>query len=393
MKSYDWIVVGGGITGSLLAYHLVRQPSRVLWLEKDVSLRGASRYSYGGFSYWAAKTPLQQTLAQRSFDRYFELQDELPENFRLRLLDLVMPILPGWDPQQVLAMHADMRIPPQLIDVPSACQLEPLLNPTAFDAALTVQHGHLHPGRLVKALQAAFQALGGDVIIQPVTGFLGQPSISGVTTPTHTYSGSQVIVCAGGWSRQLVNQTGLSIPLYFTHAESIEIPPPPDLHLRALVNPIPLKRFDLEAESCRPEKIGLWAAAGHEAAPPILDVGAVPFGEEGIRIGQVSRTLTDPEARVDPVSSEAAMRQGLRPYLPSLADLPGQWYECLVAFTADQLPLVGSLQPGLSIFSGFSNPLATVPALAERFATHLTAGTVDRDPLLAPLSPSRFGKG
>ena len=60
--------------------------------------------------------------------------------------------------------------------------------------------------------------------------------------------------------------------------------------------------------------------------------------------------------------------------LPALKDLPGTWYHCLVAFSSNQLPLIGAI-PGLEgvhVFSGFSNPLVLIPPLAKRFANFAT---------------------
>jgi len=72
-----------------------------------------------------------------------------------------------------------------------------------------------------------------------------------------------------------------------------------------------------------------------------------------------------------------------------LQDLPGQWQHCLVAFSRDRLPLIGAIPdtPGLHVFSGFSNPFAIMPPLAQRFA-HAALGSTD--PILAQLSPHRF---
>jgi Choline dehydrogenase and related flavoproteins len=36
MKSYDWIVVGGGITGASLGYELAKKGFAVLLLERDL---------------------------------------------------------------------------------------------------------------------------------------------------------------------------------------------------------------------------------------------------------------------------------------------------------------------------------------------------------------------
>lgn len=45
MKTYDWIVIGGGIGGVALSYELARQGLQVLLIEQSVNLTGASRFS------------------------------------------------------------------------------------------------------------------------------------------------------------------------------------------------------------------------------------------------------------------------------------------------------------------------------------------------------------
>ncbi|MFQ3584260.1 MAG: FAD-dependent oxidoreductase, partial [Cyanobacteriota bacterium] len=122
-----------------------------------------------------------------------------------------------------------------------------------------------------------------------------------------------------------------------------------------------------------------------------LDVGVLQFADGSIRIGQISRVLTDPCAVVDGAASEAQIREQAGRYLPKLAHLPGQWYHCLVAFSSDQQPLVGSLPgwEGLQLFSGFSNPLAIVPVLARRFAQYAYG---QADEWIPGLSPGRFGE-
>jgi glycine/D-amino acid oxidase-like deaminating enzyme len=164
---------------------------------------------------------------------------------------------------------------------------------------------------------------------------------------------------------------------------------PVDLKLRTLVMPAVLKRFELEAESSRNEVDFLWDEPGKELLPPILDSGAIQFNDGSLRIGQLSRTLSDLNAKVDRETSETAIRAGISKVLPDLAGLPATWHDCIVAFSADNLPVVGPIadRPGLHVFSGLSNPLAIVPALAERFA-NWAGGEEDR--AIGLLSPSRF---
>jgi len=62
--TYDYIIIGGGITGSALSYELANLGSRVLLLEKETHPLNATFYSYGGLAYWSATTEIQRKLYQ-----------------------------------------------------------------------------------------------------------------------------------------------------------------------------------------------------------------------------------------------------------------------------------------------------------------------------------------
>ncbi len=392
MANYDWIVIGGGITGAALSYELARQGGSVLLMEKDGVLNGATRYSYGGLAHWAGKTPMLKALGEEGIQRYRTLSEELEADIQFRELDLLMPIAPGYDAEAVEADMAECRIPPQPISVEAACELEPLLDPAALERVLWVSHGHINPFLTALAFQKAFQRLGGSLLTATVTGLHRQGErITGVAVGSTVYGAAQVVVCTGGWTRALLRQAGIRVPIYFTHAESVELDPP-DLQLKALVMSTPVQRFELEQGSTRPDQDPLWDEPGHEPCPPILDAGILQFADGSMRMGQISRALTDPNAEVDGAASEAQIREQAGRYLPKLAHLPGQWYHCLVAFSGDQQPLIGSLPgwEGLQLFSGFSNPLAVVPVLARRFAQQVYGQT---DEWIPGLSPGRFADG
>ncbi|HEY9675113.1 MAG TPA: FAD-binding oxidoreductase [Waterburya sp.] len=374
MKTYDWIVVGGGITGAALGYELVTQGFSVLLLEKDATLQNATRYSYGGLAYWSSTSELTRHLSYEGIEIHRHLSEELDTDTQFRELDLLLTIACEDDPVKVAAEYANFAIAPRLLSVEEACELEPLLNPNAIAGALTVRHGHIHPEKVTQGYIEAFCRAGGERQTAQVVELLRRTDqIEGVKTPNQTYYAANTVVCAGGLSRALLHASGIPVRLYFTHAEMIETLSV-DLQLRTIVMPANLKRFALEAKASTLEVDALWDEPGHELVPFILDAGAIQFLDGSLRMGQISRVLTDPYAKVDSAASEAAIRSQVGSILPALERVPGSWHHCLVAFSSNRLPLVGALRhiERVYLFSGFTNPLVFVPPLAKRFANWAT---------------------
>ncbi|MDY7024358.1 MAG: FAD-binding oxidoreductase [Cyanobacteriota bacterium] len=390
MTTYDWIIIGAGITGASLSYELAKKGLNVLLIEENSSLDNATRYSYGGLAYWSGSTPITRQLCEDGKQRHHILSEELEADTEFREVDLVLTVFPDQNPEKIAAAYSKFITPPRLLTPEEACEIEPLLNPNAISAAFTVRHGHISPEKTNSAYLEAFKRLGGRLEIDTVTELIKQENrIVGVKTKTNSYFAGNVAVCAGGLSRSLLTAAGISIRLHFTHTEVLETPSV-DLNLRTVVMSAGMERFQLEADAAKPELEPLWNEPGHEFVPLIIDASAVQFLNKKMRIGQPSRVLSDPKAKINPTESEAQIRNAIGKILPALQDLPCNWYHCLVAFTYDSLPLVGEVPglTGLHIFSGFSNPLVFVPPLAQRFANHVTGQTEEIVEQLSPLRPS-----
>lgn len=371
MKTYDWIVVGGGITGAALAYELAQVGLRVLLVDSDTAIQGATRYSYGSLAYWSGTSDLTRVLCTEGIERHRHLSAELDHDTQFRELDLVLTISANQNPETMAAAYKHFAIPPKLLSVEEACELEPLLNPNAIAGVLTVRHGHIHPEHLTQGYRQAFCRAGGEQQMAQVVELLRQGDrVQGVkTSDNQTYHAANTVICAGGFSRALLKAAGIQVHVYFTHAEMIETPPV-DLKLRTLVMPANTQRFQLEAQASAAEVEPLWDKPGYEPVPPILDAGAIQFLDGSLRMGQISRVLTQPFAAINSAASESAIRTQVGNVLPALASLPGTWHHCLVAFGGNNLPVVGAIEgvEGVYIFSGFTNPLVYVPPLAQRFA-------------------------
>jgi glycine/D-amino acid oxidase-like deaminating enzyme len=392
MNAYDWIVVGNGFAGAALSYELQRLGHSVLVLEQEAIAQNATRYSYGGIPYWSAKTPVLQQLFHEGIERQRQLSAELGTSTEFRELDLLLVVSPHDDPDVIATQYTDMSVPPTPIDVQTALEMEPLLNREAIAGAFTVRHGHVNPQAMLNAYNQAFLRLGGTLRTERVVAFTQVGDrITGVQTSTETYPAAQIVVCAGGLSRSLFKGIGLSIPCYYTQAELIEIPAV-EFQFQTLLMPAQVKRFAIEAAAGDPQLAGHWDRPGQELLPPILDPGIFQFQDRHLCVGQISRTLSDRHPTVDAVESERLIREAVCHYVPVLQDVPGQWHQCLVAFSADQKPLIGAMpgREGVTIFSGFSSPFALLPPLAQRFAIAQTTSSMDE--VLHEFSVARFSQ-
>ncbi|CAN1212345.1 FAD dependent oxidoreductase [Tumidithrix helvetica PCC 7403] len=393
-KLYDWIVIGGGITGAALSYELAQVGFSVLLIEQNPILSGATRFGYGGISYWSGTSEVTRQLCQEGIARHRQLPQELDADTEFRELDLLLTIDAEQNPDEVIAQYANCYIAPEFLGVEDACQAEPLLNPEAIAGAIQFRHAHIKPPLLVAAYLNALVRLGGEIAYESVVKLdqVGN-KIVGVTTQQQAYRGANTVVCAGGLSRSLLKASGISSRIYFTHAELIETEPT-ELEMRTMVMPADTKRCQLEADASKTNIDPLWDESGHELLPPSVDVGAIQFCDRTMKLGQLSRVLTDPNVLPNATQSENEIRAKVRQVLPKLADLKGTWYHCLVAFSHDGLPLVGAL-PDLEqiyLFSGFTSPLVYVPPLALKFAREFSQSSVfASDAIVSQLSPHRFG--
>ncbi|MEI6443858.1 MAG: FAD-binding oxidoreductase [Nostocales cyanobacterium ELA583] len=387
MKTYDWIVIGAGITGAALAYELTKIGFSVLLLEQYQTPQNTTRYSYGGISYWSATTPMTKQLSEEGITRHRILSQELTADTQFRELDLILTIPMDINPEIMVKSYQEVVISPRLISIQEACELEPLLNPKVISGALTVKHGHVHPEKTTQAYIQAMVNLGGEIQFGEFLELVTTPSqkCTGVKTNNTTFNSENVVICAGGISRKLLKSMGIAAKIYFSHAEIIETPPL-DIKLNSLVSPANLQRYELEAECTQIDE--LWNNPDYEIVPPILDAGVVQFLDGSLRLGQVSRVLTNPQAKIDSAASEKWLRKSIMNILPRLENVPGTWHHCLVAFTNDKLPLIGAISEfsGLHIFSGFSSPFIFVPPLAVHFAKFVSG---QEDEIIKQMSPYR----
>jgi len=249
-----------------------------------------------------------------------------------------------------------------------------LLNPEAISGCLRFPHGHVNPVKTICGYQQTFTNLGGKIVEELVLSFeKNQDKVIGIKTNKNSYFAKQIVVCAGAFSRQLLQETEAKIPLYFSHAQLIKTEPT-EIKLRTLVMPSTTSRFLMEEDVTALAKNSLWENPTNDLQGEVLETGAIQFLDGSLCLGQISQIITNPHATVDARASEEKIRNAIALVLPQLSQLKGKWHNCQVAFSGNKPFQVGTLPhlEGVSVFSGFTSPFVFVPPLARKFANFLT---------------------
>jgi glycine oxidase len=197
VKSWDVIVVGGGIIGLSLAIALRKRGASVLVVERGEPGREASDAAGGMLVDCPLETaPALQALATASARMYPEFAHELEveSGIRLDLRDqgtILFPVEEQNDSDLVPAVLSDLE--PGVAAVASASRAfyrkERSVDPRALTAAAL---------KTAKSRGVDFSS--GD----PVTAVnLSDDHVSGVTTMKTSFLSEKVVNCAGAWSGQI----------------------------------------------------------------------------------------------------------------------------------------------------------------------------------------------
>jgi glycine/D-amino acid oxidase-like deaminating enzyme len=368
MENYDFIIIGGGFTGSVLAYELIKTGVSVLLLEKDANLDNATRYSYGGLAYWLATSDFTNETAQKGREYHRNLSQELGEDTEFRELNLLLTIGKEYDQNLVLNNYQNFITQPDILTVKEALELEPLLNQDAISGALRFTHGHINPVKTMTAFQRAFLRLGGKIYYEEVTKLLTEnKTIYGVKTKQNSYFSPRTILCSGWSTRKILQQLGIHLNLFFTY-EQVIITKKSNINLQCQVMPATPQRLIIEKQAGELES--KWDQGENELLPLIIDTGAIQFKDGHLCLGQITQIFPHSQAKIDLKAREKIIRNEITKILPSLANLTGTCHNCLVAFTPDSAPLIGKIANlnGIYTFSGFTSTLLLAPPLARDFA-------------------------
>jgi glycine oxidase len=200
VKTWDVIVVGGGIIGLSLAISLRKRGATVLVVERGEPGREASHAAGGMLVECPLETPrVLQPLASASARMYPEFAHELEVESGMKV-DLR-------DQGTILICPQQHRYPAGSNELSSGSlsALEPALLLNSDQQAYSAQERSVDPRAITTAALKTAKNRGVDFSSgDPVTAVnLSDGQVSGVTTTKTAFFGKKVVNCAGAWSGQI----------------------------------------------------------------------------------------------------------------------------------------------------------------------------------------------
>jgi sarcosine oxidase, subunit beta len=214
----DVIVVGAGVHGASLAFHLARRGVSVLVLERQAVAGGATGRS-SGFVRSHYDLESEALLAWRSFPWFEHWSDMVgagdPAFVRTGFVQLVPPELAANLRANVAMLQAAGIDTRELAPGELATMLPGLVEDGVGAAAWEPQSGYADPSGTASGFMSAARRHGARLLqgcrVERVT--TDGERVSGVTTDQGTFSAPVVVDAAGAWAAELASTVGLDVPV------------------------------------------------------------------------------------------------------------------------------------------------------------------------------------
>ncbi len=369
----DVLIIGGGVQGASLAFHLARRGVKVIVLEKQFVGAGATGRS-SGLVRMHYDTELASRLAWESF-RYFRNWKELVGGecgfTRTGFIQIV-----GAEHEPMLranvAMHQRIGIPSLVVTADDVKRLAPAFATDDFEiAAYEPESGYAMPADTANALMTAARERGAHLVQEcAVTGIaLRSGKVTHAETTRGDYAAPVVVNAAGAWAGQINQMVGLDVPCSTWRHDTMFVARPAEARAsHPAVIDFPNEYY------FRPE--GELTLVGLEDGNPL---GESPEGDaDHAKPGFVERAI-DRLCRRMPAMEKGGLHSAHGGY---------------DGITPDQHPLLGAAGPdGFYLDCGHSGTgFKTAPAIGLCMAELILDGaskTVD----ISPLTPGRFAAG
>ncbi|MFO8088751.1 MAG: FAD-binding oxidoreductase [Desulfatiglandaceae bacterium] len=358
----DVIIIGGGVIGASICYHLARERVRVVLLERDGLAAGSSGACDGLLLLQSKKPGIHTSLAIESIEMIARLAGELPLDVEFERKGGLVVMETEEEYQAMAGFAAERRlegIDVSLLDAAQARGLEPSLSPEVCGATFCPSEGQINPMALTLAFAKGASQMGARIIQgEEVRGInLSRGRVSGVVTDKQAYETKIVVNAAGVFASEIGRMAGLDMPIIPRRGQLVVTAAVPPILDRCLIS------AGYIAAKFNPEGAG-GARAGGVSIEQTRS-GNFLLGSTREFVGFDRRTNFQALKRI--VNRAVTIIPGLSEYniIRSFAGLR--------PYTPDGLPILGRVDavPGLVVAAGHEGDGITLSAVTGKLISEL----------------------
>ena len=209
------VVVGAGIVGASIAFHLATRGANVTLIDSGASGSVATAHSFAWVNATYGNPKPYFDLRVRSMQAWDDLAREFPKLAYRRTGTLYVDF-DGVDIEAFAANHSAWGYDIRLIDPEQARQYEPAVKELSAPIALAEHEGAVEATAAAQFFAQAVTSAGGAVLtgvgIDGIT-VNGAGNVCGVLLNGQPLAADEVVVAAGVASPGIVNPLGINIPL------------------------------------------------------------------------------------------------------------------------------------------------------------------------------------
>lgn len=382
----DTVIIGGGIAGTSIAYHLARQGQKDVVLLEKTDLTAGSTWHAAGLTTYFQGVVNAKRLHYYSLNMYSHLAKETGQETGLHLCGSIRL---ATTPTRVDEMkyqisrsnHHDAPI--ALLTPEQVLEHVPIANVDEILMGLyTPYDGHVDPYSLTQAIARGARGYGAKIL--QGTGVealrLREDGRWLVTTTQGDVLADRVVNAAGFWAKEVAKMAGSDLPLVPNHHQYIVTSTVPEV--KALKKEIPVLRHLEGSFYLRMERDGLLVGP-YESVETMRQCG--DWVRDGVPKG-FGKELFEPDLeRLEP-HLEVAMD-----LIPCFANASIQSVvNGPITYTPDVLPLLGpDIMPNMWLAAGFGYGIVHGGGIGKYLADWIQTGEPPFE--LNECDPLRFG--
>ncbi|MBI2931100.1 MAG: FAD-binding oxidoreductase [Planctomycetes bacterium] len=370
--SYDIAIIGAGIVGASIAYHLAKRGcTNVVVVEKEINPGMGSTSKAAGGIRAQFNSRINVELSQMSISAFERFPQEMGVDVVFNQVGYLWIATRPEDLRLFERNVADQRklgLDVQLLDREGVRRKAPYVRmDDVLGGTFHQKDGYAPPADYVMGYCKRAKEMGVRILLgTAVTGLIVQNgAVAGVRTAAGEIHAERVVCSAGAYSGKIGEMIGVEIPVQPVRRQCFVTEP-----IRELPHPIPMTVDYTTGVYMHSESGGVLIGLADKDEPPSFN--------ENIDWSFVEKVAELAMRRV-PILEQAQVRTG---------------WAGLYEVTPDHHPIIGDLPgvKGFTLATGFSgHGVMHAPATGQLVAELLTTGRTSLD--LRPLRWSRFREG